>query len=108
MARAYFSPAEIEVVAAEGESALLAFWTMREAIAKMSGGGVPEALAVDGTALLEARNCTCSTADWVVAHRTQGGIHLAVAWSVPSPDVGPMLSGMLTNALEFALPEKVT
>jgi len=79
LAAAYFSAAESRLVAAEGEAALLALWTMREAIAKASGGGLAHALSLDGTALIAGRNGHCHLEGWRVAHRDLGGAHLAVA-----------------------------
>lgn len=81
IAEAYLSEAERRAVAAEGEAALLAFWTMREAVAKLGGGGLAEALSLDGTGLAEGRNGTCRSDSWVLAHRDFGPIHMAVAWA---------------------------
>jgi phosphopantetheinyl transferase len=97
IAERYFSQAECRVVAAEGEPALLAFWTMREAIAKALGGGLAQALALDGTGLVGGRNGSCREDDlWAVAHQDCGDVHLAVAWSVAA--AAPELPGLLDAA----------
>jgi len=86
LARAYFSAAEIRWVAAEGEAAFLACWTMREAVAKLTGGGLAAALALDGAALLAGRNGMCRFGAGWVGHWDWGGGHLALAWSeAPDP-----------------------
>lgn len=89
MAQAYFSQAEVKVVEAEGEPALLAFWTMREAIAKALGGGLSLALALKGDDLIFGRNAGCAGMfqgqSWVVAHLDRGTVHMAMAWTQPVP-----------------------
>lgn len=104
IARAYLSEGERDAVAKDGEPALLAFWTMREAIAKLSGGGLPRALALDGAPLLDGRDAVCfgpgAPCPWVVAHRTHGGVHMAIAWSIPTPP--PTTGAMLSTLLEAA------
>lgn len=101
MAEAYFSPPERAAVAEGGQGVLLALWTMREALAKLSGGGVAAALAQDGAALISGRNATCrghlGTVPWVLAHRDYGDIHMALAWSAPSLPAGA--AAALSSAL---------
>ena len=100
MAQAYFSQAECNVVEAEGQPALLAFWTMREAIAKALGGGLPLALALDGVALLAGRNAGCcgmfQGKSWVAAHLDRGSVHMALAWTMLAPP--PVLADLLATA----------
>ncbi|MEO0034499.1 MAG: hypothetical protein RLZZ501_522 [Pseudomonadota bacterium] len=79
-ARVWLSPPEIALVAAEGEPALLALWTMREALAKAGGGGLAAALAADGAALIAGRDGLCRLGPWRVGHRALGAAHLALAW----------------------------
>lgn len=102
LAEAYLSGNERRMVAAEGETAFLAFWTMREALAKMRGGGVSEALSLNGIAFPQGRNAAIAAADWVVAHRERGGLQVAVAWSAPSLPSGAAerLGAALESALE--------
>ena len=105
LARAWLSAAEQARVAAEGEAALLAFWTMREAIGKLSGDGLALALAVDGAALAAARDGVCQGANgtlaWTVAHGRREGLHLALAWAAehPAPWHGPALAALVERAL---------
>lgn len=104
IADSYLSAAERRAVAMDGEPALLAFWTMREAIAKLSGGGLAAALALDGAALPLGRNACCGGAEWVVAHRDCGAFQIAMAWSAsPLPD---QAAAMLAAALDAALRER--
>ena len=42
-----FSDVERAVIAVDGEPALLAFWTIREAMAKANGGDIADALKID-------------------------------------------------------------
>ena len=105
IAEAYLSPAERRAVMVEGEPALLAFWTMREAIAKLAGGGIAVALALDGAALPGGRDATCrgdgTTGPWVMAHRDCGTFQIAVAWSAPAlpDDAAALLAARLNEAL---------
>ncbi len=98
MADAYFSPEEIRAVATDGEDAFLAFWTLREAVAKLGHDGLAAALAVDGAAIIAGRNGLCGNGIWVAAHRRLKDAHLAVAWA-PSPLV-PEAGRMLAAAIE--------
>lgn len=110
MAEAFFSPAECNAVAAEGERALLAFWTMREAVAKLSGEGLAAALAQDGTMLISGRNSICfgqgKDLPWVLAHRDLGAYHLAVAWA-PDP-LPPDTAQILMRAMDQGRDEDLT
>lgn len=81
MAEAYFSPEEIRAVAADGEDAFLAFWTLREAVAKLGQDGLAAALALDGAAIIAGRNGLCGNGVWVATHRKLGNAHIAVAWA---------------------------
>ena len=58
MAQAYFSQAECNVVEAEGQPALLAFWTMREAIAKALDWFEQGMDFADALHLATAQDCT--------------------------------------------------
>jgi phosphopantetheinyl transferase len=80
IARAYFSRAEQAAVEHDGEPAFLAFWTLREAVAKLGGDGLAAALAVDGDAVVSGRNGVCRDRGWVAVHRQSSGFHLACAW----------------------------
>lgn len=87
LAERFLSPAECRVVAAEGQPAFLAFWTMREAVSKLWGRGLAEALALDGSALPDGRNSLSfgqsQGHSWVMAHRQVGEVQLALAWAPP-------------------------
>jgi phosphopantetheinyl transferase len=97
----FFSEGERKVVAEEGEAALLAFWTMREAVSKLSGNGVAEALGLDGTPFPLGRNSSCSGGDWVLAHRDCDVFQIAVAWSASPlpPEAARMLEATLDKAV---------
>ncbi len=99
IAERFFSRAEQEAVAQAGESALLAFWTMREAMAKLRGGGVAEALGLDGAQFPHGRNSSCSGGDWALAHRSLGDVHIAIAWSAATlpPDAAGILEATLND-----------
>ena len=101
LAEAYLSPAELQAVTEEGESALLAFWTMREALAKLSGGGLAEALAQPDVGFAKARNGSCSGsrhgAPWVLAHRETAQLHIAMAWT--AKHLPPQAATILDSAL---------
>jgi phosphopantetheinyl transferase len=101
IAQAYFSHEEQRAVAAEGEDAFLAFWTLREAMAKADGGGMAFALGLDGADLATSRNGAVllhrKGQRWVIAHRGGADFHLAVAWAPPAELSGP--EGMLATAL---------
>lgn len=84
MAEAYFSPEEIQAVAKDGEEAFLAFWTLREAVAKLGDDGLAAALALEGGLILGGRNGLCGNGVWVASHRKLGDAHLALAWA-PTP-----------------------
>ena len=99
MAQAYFSPEECRAVALAGEDAFLAFWTLREAVAKLGDGGLAAALALDGASIIAGRNGLCSNGIWVAAHRRLGDAHLAMAWA-PSPlvtEAGRMLAAAIES-----------
>lgn len=103
IAQAFLSEPERTAVAERGEAALLAFWTMREAIAKLSGGGMAEALALDGASLIAGRDATCHGASgplpWVLAHRDCGTFQIALAWS--APDLPPdWAASVLSDVLD--------
>jgi phosphopantetheinyl transferase len=104
LAEAYLSPTELRAVAEEGEPALLAFWTMREAMAKLAHDGLAGALALDGAAFAKARNASCSgTRDgqpWVLAHRETARLHVAIAWT--AEHLPPHAAALLASALEAA------
>ena len=106
LAEAYLSPAELRAVTEDGEPALLAFWTMREAMAKLSHGGLAEALALDGARFAEARNANCSGRQnglpWVLAHRETACFHISIAWM--AEHLPPRAAEMLEAALESNLP----
>jgi phosphopantetheinyl transferase len=105
IADSYFSGPERQAVTQEGETALLAFWCMREAIAKVTGGGVAAALAIDGSDLVGGRDAVCSGRfgpyPWMVAHRRRGRFQIALAWSPPRPHDG--LPDLLSRVLDQAL-----
>lgn len=85
IAEVCLSEAERRVVSQEGEPAFLAFWTLREAVAKGTGEGMSAALALDGEALIPARGGSvrvrAAHSDWVVAHRGLRDLQLALSWS---------------------------
>lgn len=81
MARAFLSPGEVRAVERDGEAAFLAFWTLREAVAKLGGGGLAAALALDGAAILLGRDGSCGAYGWAAAHRRLDGADLAIAWA---------------------------
>lgn len=98
MAEAYFSPEEIRAVARDGEDAFLAFWTLREAVAKLGDDGLAAALALEGGIILGGRNGLCGNGIWVASHRKLGNAHLALAWA---PSHCTADSGrLLTTAME--------
>lgn len=103
MAEAYLSAKECRWIAAEGEDAFLAFWTMREAVAKAVGGGVALALALDGAALPGMRHgsgrITAAGRCWGLVHRHWGEFHLALAWS---PAEGSADETVMAEALNRA------
>ncbi len=80
MAAAYWSEAEYRSVQDEGEAAFLAYWTLREAVAKAEGGGMTLALGLDGAKLMPARGSETVFGAWRVAHREAEGVHLALAF----------------------------
>ena len=84
IAKSVFSPAEQKAVAVDGQAAFLAFWTMREAIAKALGGGLGAALAMDGNALPQARDRSAVVVlagrRWLLAQRGRPGFSVALAW----------------------------
>ncbi len=88
VAEAYFSKPECRAVRRGGGDALLAFWTMREAVGKGCGAGLSAALGLDGGPLAKGRGrvrfVAASGRDWIVGHRDLGGCHLAVAWAPPT------------------------
>lgn len=90
VADAYFSPCERRLVETGGQSALLALWCMREAVAKLTGGGVADALALDGAGLVAGVDGTATgmlgDTAWVLAHRRHAQFQLALAWAPPSTD----------------------
>lgn len=98
MAKAYFSAGECRAVVQDGEDAFLAFWTLREAVAKLGDDGLAAALALDGAAIIGGRNGLCGNGIWIAAHRKLRGAHLAVAWA-PSPFEAEA-ERMLTAAME--------
>lgn len=105
IAAAFLSAPEQAAVGREGEAALLAFWTLREAVAKALGGGLAEALGFDGTLLAGARDGArlfdlggCRVA---VAHVADPRLHLALAW-VPDACAGAP-EAVLAEALKAAL-----
>jgi phosphopantetheinyl transferase len=83
----FLSDTERMAVAREGEAALLDFWTMREALAKASGGTVLNALALDGSGLIAARNRVSPQSidgrDYAIGQLAQAAFHIAIAWWVP-------------------------
>jgi len=81
MARAYLSPEELCAVERDGEAAFLAFWTLREAVAKLGGDGLAAALALDGATIVAGRDGSCGADGWVAAHRRLDGADLAIAWA---------------------------
>jgi len=87
IATAYFSREECRQVARDGSDALLAFWTMREAVGKGCGLGLSAALSLDGRQLADGRGATQAVAatgrNWIVGHRDLGPCHVAVAWTPP-------------------------
>ena len=92
LAEAYLSPAERTAVEREGEAALLAFWTLREAIGKALGTGLAAALAVDGDALAPARGTvapvTLDGRDWLLGQRGFPHFSVALAWLPPDGAAG--------------------
>lgn len=95
----FLSDRERMAVAREGESALLDFWTMREAVAKAGGGTVLDALMLEGLDLVATRRrvtvqSTCGRS-YVVGHRALPRFHIAVAWFTTA--------GAATELLELAL-----
>jgi phosphopantetheinyl transferase len=81
MARDCLSPEELRAVARDGEAAFLAFWTLREAVAKLGGDGLAAALALDGATIVAGRNGSCGAHGWLAAHRRLDGADLAIAWT---------------------------
>ncbi|MBV9250636.1 MAG: 4-phosphopantetheinyl transferase family protein [Acetobacteraceae bacterium] len=81
------SETERAVVATEGVQALLAFWTVREAIGKAYGTGLAGAFAVPGRPVIAARSSAIATAiggnSMAVGHRDNNGTHIALAWLAP-------------------------
>lgn len=75
-----FSLEERRLVERDGEDAFLAFWTLREATAKLGDGGLSAALALDGALILSARQGVAVAGARVVGHRRMGSLHLALAW----------------------------
>ena len=111
LAEAYLSPAELRAVTEEGEPALLAFWTMREAMAKLSGGGLSEALTLDVADFREARNGSCSGSrhgtPWVLAHGETAQFHIAMAWTAEHlPDQAAAMLGSALMASSSLEPER--
>ncbi|WP_173980334.1 4'-phosphopantetheinyl transferase superfamily protein [Magnetospirillum sp. UT-4] len=102
IADAWLSQPERRAVAAEGQGALLAFWCMREAVAKAIGGGLAEALGLDGAILPEGRGGSCGTSTWVVAHRQAQDLHIALAWS--GPGLAPGRCRWLEDVLAHGMP----
>jgi len=88
IAESVLSAAERAAVMAEGEAALLACWTLREAIGKALGEGVGAGFGVGGDIVLAARDTVCSVpvgrGTWVLGQRRFGAGSLAVAWLRPS------------------------
>jgi phosphopantetheinyl transferase len=84
IAASYFSEVEIKAIDAEGETAFLSAWTLREAVAKAEGTGLTGAMNLDGACLMPARDrqhaLTLEGEDWTLAHRHREALHLAVAW----------------------------
>lgn len=101
LARASLSHREALAVEHEGEEAFLAFWTLREAIAKLGNDGLSAALALDGDLIVAGRNGACRGPNWVAAHRHAHGLHLALAWvpSVDTPDADRCLLAILLKAM---------
>ena len=106
LADAYLSAAESQAVTEEGEPALLAFWTMREAMAKLSHGGLAEVLALDGARFASSRDASCSGLQdglpWVLAHSATARFHISIAWM--AEHLPPRAAEMLEAALESNLP----
>ncbi len=103
LAERFLSPAECRVVAAEGQPAFLAFWTMREAVSKLWGRGLAEALALDGSILPAGRNSRCAGLSqgrpWVMAHRQLGEVQLALAWAPPDSVPGERAAAAVWDAM---------
>ncbi len=84
IARRWFSAEEQALVARDGEPALLACWTLREAYSKAAGGGVATALAVDGRLLLPALGGAATVeidgCRWAIAQAGSSEFQAALAW----------------------------
>lgn len=106
IADVYFTSAERRVVATIGESALLAFWTIREAVAKAAGGGLATALALDDPAVVAALGGSAiiraAGMQWAVAQKSLASVQLAVAWSA-SDGLGRAAEPAVTSALDEAI-----
>lgn len=89
LAAAFFSAPEAECVAQGGQSAFLALWTLREAWAKAAGGGLAQALGLDGSGLPALIGSGGGIMDsWILEHHPDPRFHLALAWQ-PGPAVTP-------------------
>jgi len=82
IAATFFSAAERQAISEDGEGAFLAFWTMREAVAKESGGGLALALELDGEDLPHRRDATTVSRihgrERILSHQDLGPCHITL------------------------------
>jgi phosphopantetheinyl transferase len=96
------SLAEQAAVDAGGQGAWLRFWTLREAIGKADGRGMPAALAADGGVLLPIADTAMAVKlagePWILGQRSFGQGSLAVAWRIDNESPKDAVA-QLSNAI---------